>query len=121
MLVGPKSSFFQTAGGMHHVYANAKALEGSETGKFPDGSILIFDLLDTKEKDGVIGEAARRRIDVMLKDSSRFASSGGWGFERFQGDSHTVRPLTEEHRTQCFTCHQQAQAHDFVFSSFHKD
>ena len=120
MLVGPQSEFFQTAGGIHHIYANTKALEGYATGKFPDGAILIFDLLDTKEKDGIIGEAGRQRIDVMLKDSSKFAKSGGWAFERFSGDSQTDRPLTEEHRTQCFTCHEQAQGHDFVFSSFHR-
>jgi hypothetical protein len=117
-LVGPSSPFFQSAGGMHHVYANDKAMQGYSAGKFPDGSILVFDLLDAKEKDGVTSEGARQRIDMMLKDSRRFAATGGWGFERFSGDSETDRPLTEEQRQSCSNCHQARKDHDFVFSQY---
>jgi hypothetical protein len=119
-IVGPQSPFFQAGGGIHHIYANSRAMEGYESGKFPDGSVLVFDLLDTKESDGLIVEGARQRIDVMVKDSQRFSSSGGWGYERFLGDSTTERPLTEEHRGLCFSCHQQRKAHDFVFSVYRK-
>jgi hypothetical protein len=118
MLVGPQSKFFADSGGMHHIYANEKAMEGYVSGKFPDGSVLVFDLLDVIEKDGVTSEGRRQRIDVMLRDSARFGSTGGWGFERFAGDSQTERPLTEEHRQACFTCDQQVKAQDFVFSHF---
>jgi len=120
VLVGPQSPFFKTAGGIHHVYANGKAMKGYETGKFPDGAILVFDLLDTKETDGATIEGARQRIDVMLKDTRRFPTTGGWGFERFLGDSETDRPLTEEHRKLCFSCHEKRKSHDFVFSTFRK-
>lgn len=118
VLVGPQSPFFKISGGMIHVYANRKAMQGYAGGHFPDGSMLVFDLLDVQEKDGVTSGGARQRIDVMCKNSKQFSSSGGWGFERFLADSHTDRPLTEEHRKECFTCHQQAKAHDFVFSQF---
>jgi hypothetical protein len=30
-LVGPQSPFFETAGGIHHIYANATAMEGCRT------------------------------------------------------------------------------------------
>jgi len=119
-LVGPQSPFFTSGGGIHHIYANDKALEGYETGKFPDGAILVFDLLDTKETQGVTSEGPRQRIDVMVKDSRRFPNTGGWGFERFLGDSRTERPLTEEHRALCFSCHEKRKANDFVFSTFRK-
>jgi hypothetical protein len=118
VLVGPTSPFFQASGGIHHVYANGKAVEGYAAGKFPDGSILVFDLRNANEKDGVTSEGARQRIDVMLKDSRRFLATGGWGFERFMGDSQTDRPLTEEHRQVCFKCHEQRKDHDFVFSQY---
>src|SRR5262249_4835920 len=104
--VGPQSAFFETAGGIHHIYANDKAMEGCRTGNFPDGSTLVFDLLETQENAGVTIEGARKRIDVMLKDALHFSASGGWGFERFGGDSETDRPLTDEHRGLCFTCHE---------------
>lgn len=120
VLVGPQSPFFQDSGGIHHIYANQQAMEGYATGEFPDGSVLVFELLGTKEKDGVTAEGDRQRVDVMLKNSKRFASTGGWGFERFVGDSETDRPLTEEHRGACFTCHEQAKDYDFVFSRYRK-
>jgi Cytochrome P460 len=119
-VVGPQSPFFKSGGGIHHVYANGKAMEGFEAGAFPDGSVLVFDLLEAKEADGHTTEGPRQRVDVMIKDSKRFSASGGWGFERFLGDSQTDRPLDAEHRGQCFTCHLQRKNHDLVFSEFRK-
>ncbi len=119
-LVGPQSVFFAAGGGIHHIYANDKAMEGYRTGKFGDGSILVFDLLETHETSGVTVEGARKRIDVMLKDGQRFTATGGWGFERFSGDSETERPLTEAHRKLCFDCHEQRREHEFVFTEYRK-
>jgi hypothetical protein len=119
-IVGPQSPFFKTGGGIHHIYANSKAMEGYTAGKFPDGAILVFDLLDTKDTDGLTLEGARQRIDVMVKDAQRFSATGGWGFERFLGDSATDRPLTEEHRALCFSCHEQRKTRDYVFSEYRK-
>lgn len=119
-LVGPQSPFFASNGGIHHIYANDQAMKGYETGKFPDGAILVFDLLDTKEINGATIEGPRKRIDVMLKDTQRFPGTGGWGFERFLGDSQTNPALTEEKRTLCFNCHEKSKAQDFVFSKFRR-
>jgi hypothetical protein len=119
-LVGPTSPFFASNGGIHHIYANEKALKGYETGKFPDGAMIVFDLLTTKEFNGATLEGSRQRIDVMLKDAQRFPGTGGWGFERFLGDSDNDRPLTEERRGQCFSCHEKRKEQDFVFSKFRK-
>src|SRR5882757_7494165 len=80
-LIGPQHASFATNGGIHHFYANAKGLEGYRTGKFPDGSVLIDDLLQVKESAGVTSEGARRRLAVMVKDSERYRETGGWGYE----------------------------------------
>jgi hypothetical protein len=77
-------------------------------------------LKDQLPENGLVLEGARRRLDVMLKDSRRFAATGGWGFERFSGDSETERPLTETQRAQCFSCHGKRNAQDFVFSKYRK-
>jgi len=119
-LVGPQSPFFATSGGIHHIYANDKAMKGYETGTFPDGAVVVFDLLETKELNGATTEGPRKRIDVMQKDSQRFSSTGGWGFERFLGDSETDPTLTEEKRAACFSCHEKRKAQDFVFSKLRK-
>ena len=119
VLVGPQSPFFSTSGGMHHIYANEKAMERYAAHNFPDGAVLVFDLFEVKEKDGITSASARQRIDVMLKDSRRFAGSGGWGFERFMGDGQEPA-LDEQHRDSCFTCHEQVKQKDFVFSDYRK-
>jgi hypothetical protein len=118
-LIGPDSPFFSSGGGIHHIYANELALVGYRSGRFPDGSILVFDLLETKTRDGITSEGARERLDVMVKDAKRFPESGGWGFERFMGDSRTERGLTKEHRDLCFQCHSHRKDSDFVFSEYH--
>ena len=119
-LVGPQSPFFASSGGIHHIYANDKAVKGYEGGTFPDGSIIVFDLLDTKELNGATLEGPRKRIDVMVKDAQRFPSTGGWGFERFLRDSETEPALTAEQKTTCFSCHERRKAQDYVFSTLRK-
>jgi hypothetical protein len=117
MVVLPASPAFATGGGMHHVYGNAAAMAGFSTGHFPDGSILVFDLLKAAENSGVIAAGERERLDVMVKDARRYAATGGWGFERFLGDD-TIPSLTEEHRGLCVACHNQRSDHDRVFSTY---
>jgi hypothetical protein len=117
-LIGPQSASFQRYGGLHHIYANEKAMEGYRTGQFQNGSVIVFDLLEVQEKAGVTAEGARRFIDVMVKDDKRFAATGGWGFEEFKGDSQSERVLTSEAKTACYNCHAQKKDHGFVFSLF---
>src|SRR5436190_20607898 len=94
VLVGPQSAAFATEGGIHHIYANDKALEGYESGKFPDGSVIVYDLLQTKEVAGNTIEGQTRRVDVMVKQSERYASTGGLEFMSFSGDDQANGKLT---------------------------
>jgi len=119
-LIGPQSPIFASYGGIHHIYANEKAMEGYRTGRFQDGSVIVFDLLETRESAGVTAEGPRRFIDVMAKDSKRYVDTGGWGYEEFKGDSQTERALTAEARAACNKCHMQQKNRDCVFSAFRK-
>lgn len=119
-IVGPESPAYKRYGGLHHIYANPQAMEGFNTGRFPDGAVIVFDMLETRTENGVTTEGSRRFIDVMQRNSKGFAKTGGWGFEEFTGDSHTERALTEEAKTDCFTCHTVMKERDFVFSYYRK-
>jgi hypothetical protein len=119
-LVGPASPIFKRYGGLHHIYANEKALRGYQNGQFEDGSVIVFDLLETEESGGNTVESKRRFIDVMVKDSRRFADTGGWGFEEFNGDSQSERVLSPEAKVACYDCHAKRKEQGFVFSSFRK-
>lgn len=112
--VGPQGTSFARFVGIHHVYANAAALKGYRTGDFADGSIIVFDQLESKEQAGTTKEGARRFLNVMEKDSRRFASTGGWGFEEFTANSRTEGRLTPQAQQACFVCHQQLAKDDLV-------
>jgi len=101
--------------GMHHVFANPKAADAYATGDFPDGSVLVYEVRDAPQKDGLISEGERRRVDVMIKDSNLYKSTGGWRFERFLGDQHAEDAIHDSGNS-CFACHSKAGAHGFVFS-----
>lgn len=113
--IGAPKSENDPRAGIHHIYANQLALRGYETGRFPEGSVIVFDLLAVTTENGTTKEAGRKLVDVMHKDSTRFAETGGWGFEEFQGDTRT-RVLGARARTACFQCHTQRKVQDYVFS-----
>ena len=120
VLVGPQSAAFATEGGIHHIYANQKALEGYETGKFPDGSVIVYDLLETKDVAGNTIEGPTRRIDVMVKQGQLSSATAGWGFMSFPGGNPAAGKLTVERQAACAACHAQRKDHDSVFSEFRK-
>jgi len=116
-VIGSNSPNFARNGGMHLFYANEVAVEGYRSGKFPDGAVLVDDLLDAKEVDGVTRGGSRRRVAVMVKDSARFPETGGWGFEVFMSEEKSKGSLTSEGRAACFACHRNGR--DAVFSELH--
>jgi hypothetical protein len=103
--------------GMHHVFANEKAVDGYSSGDFPDGSILVYELREAQQKSGIIFEGDRKRVDVMIRDSN-LKSTGGWRFERFWKNDQTQNAV-QDSGTSCFPCHSKAKAHGFVFSQLH--
>ena len=114
-LVSARHPDFERARGFRHIYANSQAVAGYRAESFPDGSIIVVDWLEAKDENGSFTESARRRLDVMIKDRARFAATGGWGFERFNGDSRTERTVTSAAK-QCFECHSGPGTRDLVFS-----
>ncbi len=120
-LIGPKSSLYKEIGGYQHVYANKIGMEGYRTGTFPEGSILVYDFLEGQETEsGSTIEGPRRFTSVMVKDTKRYAATGGWGYEEWRGDSTTDRMIAAEASTRCFECHKNRAASDYVFSKYRK-
>lgn len=116
-IVGPKSPAFKFIGGFNHVYANEIAMIGYRTGHFPNGSVIVSDVMQAKEDSVDVREGPRHHLDVMVKDSIKYSDAGGWRFEQFQGDSKT-RLLTPPIRAICTNCH--AKEKDMVFGAYRK-
>lgn len=118
MIIEAGHPLFDSFGGLHHLYANEKALQGYRSGRFPEGSVIVFDLLSTSRADHAVTEGSRKVLGVMHKDSRGYAATGGWGFEGFVGDSRTERAVAEKAATACFACHEARKASDYVFSAW---
>lgn len=116
MVILPGHPLADPFGGIHHIYANYKGIQGYKSGNFKDGAVLVFDLLNHQETDRAIVEKERKLIGVMQRDSEKFAATGGWGFEGFAGDSKTAR-LVKDGGKSCFECHLSQKDKQYVFSS----
>jgi hypothetical protein len=117
MVIQEGHPLFGAFGGIHHIYANDKALQAyRKGGSFPDGSVIVFDLLEAKSGAGAIEEGGRKVVGVMVKDARRWPTTGGWGFEGFKGDSKTDRAVGRDAATACFNCHAPQKAQDYTFS-----
>jgi hypothetical protein len=120
MTINPGHALYGAFGGIHHLYANARAEQGYKSGRFANGAVIAFDLLEANAADNTVQEGARKVLGVMHKDASKYKRTGGWGFEAFKGDSKTERAVGNNAAAACFQCHTAQQSHDFVFSSFRK-
>lgn len=117
MIVEKGHPLFDLVGGLHHIYANDKAMQGYRANPrvFPEGSVIVFDLLEPITGNNAVVEGARKAVIVMVKDSRRLASTGNWGYAVFQGSSRNPASIDVN---SCFECHKGAANTDFIFSSY---
>ncbi len=100
---------------------------------FPDGARMAKIHWTAKKAEDQPGEptvpGALHDVDFMVKDSKRFADSGGWGWAEFEYDpaSETFRPGNtsdtppQAHDAKCgFACHTIVAAKDYVFTAYPK-
>lgn len=116
MVIDKGHPLFEAFSGIHHLYANPKAVAGYKSGKFPDGAVIVFDLLEAQAADHAVTEGARKVVGVMHKDAKKYAATGGWGFEGFGAGDRTKRVVGENAASACFGCHAPQKDHDYVFS-----
>jgi len=119
MVIQPGHPLYDSFGGIHHIYANPPALEALKMRRpYPDGAVLVFDLLETRAEEEAIMEGPRKLVGVMEKNSKKFAATAGWGFEGFKGD--TEERLVTDAGAACFQCHATQKQADYVFCLYRK-
>lgn len=102
------------------VLGNKVAIEAYREGTlpFPDGTILAklaWKHVQSPEFEPASVPGAATTVQIMAKDSVKYAKTGGWGFGRFVGG----RPVDEAQHQTCFACHEaRVKDHDFVFTRF---
>jgi Cytochrome P460 len=120
MVINQGHPLYQSFGGIHHIYANKAAMEGYKRGRFPDGAVIVFDLLDAKSADNAVTEGERKVVGVMHKDAKKYKDTGGWGYEGFAKDSNTERAVGKNAASACHQCHISQKDKDYVFSALRK-
>jgi hypothetical protein len=104
---------------------NDVAIEAYREGKlpFPDGTIIAriaWNYVPSEENNKVFGRSqsfvagAATNVQFMVKDSRKYAATGGWGFAQFKDG----KPDHEAKLETCFPCHEPVKARDFVFTHY---
>jgi cytochrome P460 len=86
MIVDKASPLFGELGGMHNVYVNSVGEAAlKKGGPYPNKTPFVTDLHEFTVSDGSYVEGGRKALAIMVKDSKKYASTGGWGFQLWQG------------------------------------
>jgi len=108
------------------VLGNDVAIKASREGKlpYPDGTIIArlawtYDPLAESSKafgrpQSFVAGPPKNGVQFMVKDSSKYASTGGWGFAQFDDG----KPASEAVHNTCFPCHAIVKARDLVFNRY---
>ena len=113
------------ATGLHVVYTQPWVIGAyRETGKFPDGAVLIKELLNAQTSDYTTGHVSYAKDVtgwfVMVKDTQkRFKGNklwgSGWGWAYFD-PSDMQNATTTSYRSECMGCHIPARKKDWIFT-----
>jgi hypothetical protein len=107
------------------VLGNDVAIKAYREGKlpYPDGTIIAalhYEHAPSAENNKVFGQAQSfvagkpTNIQFMVKDSTKYAATGGWGFATFVDG----KPAPAASMKSCFPCHNQTKANDLVFTHY---
>lgn len=110
------------------ILGNDIAITSYREGKqsFPEGAIIgriAWRHVPSEENNKVFGraqsfvpgEAPPWYLQFMVKDSKKYAATGGWGYAQFDKDG---KPGPESDLKKCFPCHQAVAGRDFVFTGY---
>jgi hypothetical protein len=107
----------------HNVYiAPAAYREYKESGKFPEGTMLVMEIMTAASQvsinrrghfqDKAVG------IEVAVKDSSRYDES--WAYFNFIRPDGSAAPSAKAFKKEsCWVCHDEHAATDNVFTQFY--
>ena len=115
-----------TLNDLRAILGNDVAIKASREGKlpYPDGTIIArlawsYDPLEESSKafghpQSFVAGLPKNGVQFMVKDSGKYASTGGWGFAQFDDG----KPASEAMHNTCFACHATVKARDFVFNHY---
>ncbi|MGC4053980.1 MAG: heme-binding domain-containing protein [Paludibaculum sp.] len=95
-----------------------KAIEENQINPWPDGSVLAK-VAWAQSKDGldVVTTGAFQHVEIMIRDSRKYAATKGWGWARWRGTG--LKPYGEaaSFSDECIGCHEPVRANDYVYTA----
>jgi len=96
-----------------------EAVREGNTSPWPDGAMLGKLVwkdanLEAWEKAVVPGEFVH--AEFMVKDTEKWAATGGWGFARWKGMDRIPYGADASFSQECFGCHTPVKDNDYVFT-----
>ena len=88
------------------------ALHWNEASSDTDNKVLAEGFPGAGLESTFAGSAAN--VQFMVKDSRKYAATGGWGFADFTNG----KPGNEALHKTCFPCHEPAKDRDYVFTRY---
>jgi Cytochrome P460 len=95
-----------------------RAMTG-EVRPFPDGAVMAKVAWSTRKNPRfpvAVEPDKFVQVEFMVKDSKKYATTGGWGFARFLGPE--LKPYGKDAGfvQECFGCHIPVKDNDYVFT-----
>jgi hypothetical protein len=115
----------------HNVYIEPGSYDiYKKTNVFPEGTIFFKELqltLPAQNPDGSRTEPSGRGYfpgplngaDVTVKDTKRYADTGGWGYYNFNHHEPKAPTAKLKPQAECAYCHQASAKKDEVWTQFY--
>ncbi len=109
----------------HNVYVDPTAFDSYEkTGEFPDGTVVIKELLSVGTKKASSGKGyfmgEFTGLEVSIKDKSRFKDEpGNWAFFSFGHEYPLAATAAPQPAANCAACHGNLADEDYVFTQYY--
>lgn len=96
-----------------------KAARAGKTKPWPNGSILgklVWKDTNHEKWQKAIIPGDFVHAEFMIKDSAKYASTGGWGFARWKGLNQKPYGKDASFVQECYGCHIPVKDNDYVFT-----
>ena len=110
------------------ILGNDLAIKAYRDGKrpFPDGAIIARiawayvpseenNKIFGRDQSFVAGPPPEWYLQFMVKDSRKYAATGGWGYAQFDKDG---KPADQKKMATCYACHEPIKDRDYLFTKY---
>lgn len=94
-----------------------RAIANHQINPWPDGTVFAKTAWTQQtEPDGTVRAGSFLQVEFMVKDSRKYASTGGWGYARWLGTDLKPYGKDASFTGECVGCHNPVRKNDYVYT-----